>query len=228
MFRKKYFYILFVITFLSPFSDAIKQKGLRIQGNDSSEFKRWAILIGVNDYRDIAINKLSKSKNDAKSLEKVLKEQGEFDEIILMTDDMDPKGFYHPTKNNIESKFEALMNMVQPEDFILFYFSGHGISDTEENAYILPIDVVQEKAFETSVSVNKIVNSIKDKGIKKSLLILDACRENATKTKGFSQNLIRAEKFQESEVTATFFGTKSGGFSIEDPESENGYLLDFW
>ena len=53
--------------------------------------KRWAIVVGINDYNDIAVTDLNKAQNDAKVMGQILEEQGEFEKVFVMTDDLDAK-----------------------------------------------------------------------------------------------------------------------------------------
>ncbi|MBP7281883.1 MAG: caspase family protein [Leptospiraceae bacterium] len=204
-----------------------KRKGMLLKPDDPDDMKRWAIVIGVNHYNDIAIGKLSKARNDAKVMGQILKEQGEFEKVFVMTDDLDAKDPLYPTRINIEEKLDNVLAYAKPEDMILFFFSGHGIADPEGNGYVLSVDTVAEKPFYTSVSVNQLVSKLNQKGIKKSLLLLDACRETISSTKGAMKEGLQAEKFENAEVAATFFSTKSGYYSFEDPKSDFGVFTKY-
>jgi uncharacterized protein (UPF0335 family) len=132
----------------------IKSKGMRIQNLEDNEGKRYAIVVGINNYKDTAISQLSKARNDAKLVGKILKDEGQFDQVFVMTDDIDPradKDNLYPTKLNIEEKLDSVLRFSNPEDLIVFFFSGHGISDPEENGYLVSVDTVTDKQFNTSV-----------------------------------------------------------------------------
>ncbi len=64
-------------------------------------------------------------------------------------------------------------------------------------------------------------------GIKKSLLLVDACRNEFQKNKGINSNGLKAEKFDKSEVAATFYATKAGWFSCEDDEENYGAFTNY-
>jgi uncharacterized caspase-like protein len=167
---------------------------------------------------------LSKARNDAKGIGKILKDIGQFDQVFVMTDDVvrsDPEHLY-PTKLNIEEKIESVLRFTTPDDLIVFYFSGHGISDYDENGYLVTADTVADKKFDTSLKVDWIVKKFKEKKIKKSLLVLDACRDKLYTSKSSERDSIKEKIYTEAEVAATFYSTKSGYYSYEDDDSDYG------
>ena len=93
--------------------------------------------------------------------------------------------------------------------------------------YLITQDTDINKKFETSIKVQDIVKKFENFKIKKTLLILDACREEISQTKGLGNKGLLTEKFKGSEVAATFYATKAGWFSYEDTESEYGVFTRF-
>lgn len=208
----------------------IRKKGFRIE---EKQGRRYAITVGINDYNDTGISDLRKARNDAKVIGKIFKTQGQFRKVYVMTDDVNIKGKrknLYPTKRNIEKRIKAVVNFTRPQDMLVFFFSGHGVSDYEERGYLVPIDAEPDNKNEYSsyISVNWIVETIKKKKIKKFILILDACRETPAKTsKNAARNSIREKDFEESEVAATFYSTKAGFYSFEDPDSPYGVFTKY-
>jgi hypothetical protein len=209
----------------------IKSKGLKLKELDENNGgKRHAIVIGINNYQDTGISDLSKARNDAKLVGKILKDQGEFEQVFIMTDDIDPrndKDNLYPTKLNIEEKLDSLLRFSDPDDLIVFFFSGHGISDPDENGYLVTVDTVTDKQFNTSLRINDVVQRLKSKGIKKSLLVLDACRDVLYSSKSSSRNSLLEKEYTESEVSATFYSTKAGYYSYEDDETDYGVFTKY-
>jgi hypothetical protein len=205
----------------------IESKGLTVKSGDSAEGKRWAIVVGVNSYTDRSIRSLSKSRNDAKEMGRIFSEKGEFEKVFVMTDNLSAQDNLYPSKVNIEAKLETILHHLNPEDTILFFFSGHGTSDKAGNGYLLTPDTNSEKIPTTAVSVNYITQQFHKKGIQKTLLILDACRDVVTTSKGAGSDMFNSERFNNAEVAATFFSTKSGFFSYEDPDSEFGVFTKY-
>ncbi len=209
----------------------IQSKGLKLKDLDENNGgKRHAIVVGINNYQDTGISDLSKARNDAKLVGKILREQGEFDQVFVMTDDVDPrndKENLYPTKLNIEEKLDSLLRFSEPEDLVVFFFSGHGISDPDENGYLVTVDTVTDKQFNTSLRVNDVVQRLKNKGIKKSLLVLDACRDVLYSSKSSSRNSLLEKEYTEAEVAATFYSTKAGYYSYEDDETDYGVFTKY-
>ncbi len=233
--RKLLFYLLFFpITII--LSNPPKAKGLKLIANDdaNSATQRLAVVVGLNDYTDKNISQLNKARYDAKLFAKTLQEYGQFDQVSLLTDDNDARGIEYPNKKNIETKIEVILSKANPEDFFLFYFSGHGMSDSKKRGYVLPADADTEKMGndegmeESMVSVTWIASQIKKAGIKRSILILDACRDNPTKgTKSAVYSDLRSKSYAKSQISAVFYSTKSGLYSYEDPESDNGVFTKY-
>ena len=209
----------------------IQSKGLKLKDLDENNGgKRHAIVVGINNYQDTGISDLSKARNDAKLVGKILREQGEFEQVFVMTDDVDPrndKENLYPTKLNIEEKLDSLLRFSEPEDLVVFFFSGHGISDPDENGYLVTVDTVTDKQFNTSLRVNDVVQRLKNKGIKKSLLVLDACRDVLYSSKSSSRNSLLEKEYTEAEVAATFYSTKAGYYSYEDDETDYGVFTKY-
>ncbi len=222
--------ILFlVISGLSP-----QEKGLKLISQVPGENKgnRWGIIVGVNYYEDSEIPSLNKAVNDSEGFYEVLKTFGQFSEnrLILMNDKAKERDLF-PTKNKIEQKIDYVLDMAEPDDLIIFYFSGHGITDKKTNrGYLIPSDASNKKVFQSSISIEEIVTQIKSKGIKKSILMLDACRnelQDGKKSVGGGIDGLSSKIFQNAEVSATFYSTRDSYFSYEDHESDYGVYTRF-
>ena len=239
--------ILFFLLLLSnviwadpPKEKGLKLKELKVTENDfviskaGSNTQRLAVVVGLNEYSDKNISKLNKARYDAQLFAKTLSEYGQFDQVAVLTDDLDARGIDYPNKKNIETKINVVLSKANPDDFFLFYFSGHGISDSNGRGYVLPADADTEKmgddryVSETTVSVDWLTEKIKKKGIKRSIMILDACRDNPTKgTKSATYNDLKSDDYANSQIAAVFYSTKSGLYSYEDPESDNGVFTKY-
>gem|GEM_PF-4731035 len=225
--KKLSMFIIFIFISIPFFPEG--EKGLKIKQIEGNQGKRWAICIGINDYEDENIGDLKKAQNDALSLGKVLEEKGQFDKVITMVNDEDHyKNKMLPTKSNIEKNLDFILEFATPNDLIIFAFSGHGISDWKGNGYLITLDTQLSKKFQTSIKVSDIVEKFKQHNISKTLLILDACREEMTQTKSLSNTKgLMADEFKETEIAATFYSTKAGWYSYEDMDSDYGVFTRF-
>ncbi|MGE5343464.1 MAG: SUMF1/EgtB/PvdO family nonheme iron enzyme [Candidatus Omnitrophota bacterium] len=180
--------------------------------------KRIAICIGINEYEDNTISKLKNARNDALELAKVLKENGQFETVYVMTDDLDAKKEDYPKLMNIKRKMDFLKGFIKPQDLVIFSFSGHGISNSQNEGFLLAADSYHNNLYESSLKVSNIVKWLKETGVKKSLLLLDACRENVIEGMALNLNMMPGERFSQAEVGAVCYATKSGWFSYEDSD----------
>lgn len=204
------------------------QKGISLVDPEQPG-KRWAIVIGINKYMNSSIKELEKAQNDAIDLSNQLNNSGEFDYVFTFTDKsqniFDP---LFPMKNNILAKIDTVLREANENDFVLFYFSGHGISDPNGNGYLVAIDTQLDDPFTTGIKIDDIVAKIQAKGIKRNLLILDACREVINKeTKSLNQIGLKEKKYDEAVISAIFYSTGSGYYSHEHNDFSNGVYTHF-
>ena len=98
--------------------------------------KLWLILIGVNKYQDEQIPNLRYSAIDCQGLALALADA---------TDKFTRKEarIYHdftqqsPSLKNIRTSLTQISAIAQPDDTVLFYFSGHGILESSSNLEFL-------------------------------------------------------------------------------------------
>ncbi len=135
-----------------------------------------ALLIGVQNYDDFAINDLNKPIADAKQLRQVLTSKYTFEQgdIHLLE---------NPTKDEIINKLIYLQERLKEDDNLLIFYSGHGMVKNEIG-YWLPKDADKNnraKWFSNS-ELKDYVNSIKTKH---TLVIADACFSGSIFTGGY-------------------------------------------
>ncbi len=199
--------------------------------------KRYALCIGINNYSEPGM-KLALASADARSLSEVFAKQGQFDRVDLMTTDVDPLNdtvLAYPKLGNVRRRMEALEKIIKPEDMVVLTFAGHGITDDEGDGYLVMSDSDSGNAaslYASCLPVNDVLAWMSRLKVKKSLLILDACRNNPAKSRSLSVEStgLKIPRFQTAEVQAVFYGTMNGYLSYEDPESGHGmftrYLLE--
>jgi hypothetical protein len=221
-------FLLIILAFTNiPIHSQTQEKSLLLKGVGEPG-KRYAIVVGINDYIDTSIADLTKARDDAKGMAAMLTAKGEFDYVFTFTDDLNYRDPLFPMKANIESKIDMILARADENDMILFFFSGHGVNDKSGNGYLVAIDTKIKEPHSTAIKVEDIVEKLQKKGIKKSLLILDACREIINKeSKGIENNGLREKRFEKSEVSATFYSTSSGNYSYEHESLNNGVYTTF-
>ncbi len=135
-----------------------------------------ALLIGVENYDDLAINDLNKPIDDAEQLANILQEKYTFEanDIHLLK---------NPTKDDIINKLIYLQERLSEKDNLLIFYSGHGVVKNEIG-YWLPKDADknQRAKWFSNSELRDYINSIKTKH---TLVIADACFAGSIFTGGY-------------------------------------------
>lgn len=108
----------------------------------ASDFENsYALVIGINDYSDLQLKKLTNAEADAISISKYLQTQGYAVASLI--------GPQEATKKNVEQAIDTFARTMKPRSRFLFFFAGHGRNETVEGldiAYlVLPRSDVSEE-----------------------------------------------------------------------------------
>jgi hypothetical protein len=103
------------------------------------------------------------------------------------------------TSGSIRDNFEKLLSMVEPNDIIYFYYSGHGLPGKNGDAYILPkdkiVDFIDKDPF---FRLENIYHKLSFSDVKHSFVFVDACfsgrTDNKLLFKGVAPGLTAAKK----------------------------------
>lgn len=199
-----------------------------------SKAKRWALIIGVDQYRDGQINALKGSVNDAHSLAKALVSYAGFpqDQVIVLTSDQPEER--QPTRINILTYLSNLASLVPKDGLFLFSFAGHGIERSGQ-AFLIPSDARLSRDIslleESAVSVTRMHDRIKAIGVGQVIVMLDACRNDPGGRAGTPNNMTPAYtrfnfdvRNREVEAYATLYATAVGQRAYEYTEKKQGYF----
>jgi TonB family protein len=216
------------------------QRGVAIKGHSvnvlPASAKRFALVIGVSQYEDAQINKLEGASNDATSLAETLIDYGGFpsDQVILLASDQPSER--RPTRGNILRRLSNLRASVPKDGLLLLSFAGHGI-ERDGRAFLLPSDgqVSGDISLveETAINVDMVRNWIRQSGVAQVIVVLDACRNNPTATRGdagqpLTEAYTRGFSFdirnQGIAAFATFYATEVGQVAYEYSERKQGYF----
>ena len=164
--------------------DGVEAEGKTTLAKFTTDEKYYALIIGNNNYEKL--DDLDNAVNDAKDLEKVLREKYGFETTILIDEKSDE------TENAI-IKFTKNRDK---NDNILIYYAGHGeLIKKQKRGYWLPTDAgsTQDSKW---LSNNNIKDLISASDAKHILLVVDSC---------FSGSLMRGSGENKSveKITAT-------------------------
>ncbi|MCE9533118.1 MAG: SUMF1/EgtB/PvdO family nonheme iron enzyme [Planctomycetes bacterium] len=156
---KRYSYLL--VAFLLTSSSSVLAEG-----------KKYALLVGVNEYDHGDLAKLDYAVNDAAKLADLLKKH-EYD-VSLLTDSTAGK----PTKMNIEAALDEILGKYKKNDTLIIAFAGHGLQFGKD-CYFCPTDA---KPFDTQtrtlVSLTATYQKLQESYAGVKLVLVDACRND--------------------------------------------------
>lgn len=199
-----------------------------------SRSKRWALIIGVDQYESQRITPLIGAVNDARRLAEALIEHAGFprDQVIVLTTGQTASEL-KPTRNNILERLANLNGVVPHDGLFFFAFSGHGV-EANNRGFLLPSDAVtaekNERLLErTAVSVSDVQDEIFAAGVRQVVVLLDACRNDPRPGKGGGENLMSNSfdfelRNQSVEGVITFYATSPGLRAYEDSVNKQGYF----
>ncbi|MGH9765196.1 MAG: caspase family protein, partial [Blastocatellia bacterium] len=197
--------------------------------------KRYALVIGVDEYQDKQISKLTGAANDARALAEALVRYAGFPrgQVILLATDQPVD--HQPTRANILRKLSDLRQVASKDTLLLVSFSGHGF-EREGSAYLAPMDTQDSRdpalLEESAINVKTMRERIRQTGAGQVIIVLDACRNNPTGRGSGSNPLtdayVRSFNFDvlNREVIAfvTLCATEVGGLAYEDAARKQGYF----
>lgn len=197
--------------------------------------KRWALIIGVDQYSDPQISPLKGAANDAHNLADALVRYAGFpaDQVILLATDQPLER--QPTRLNILRRLSNLSSLVPKDGLLLISFAGHGI-ERGGQAYLVPADsqLTDDISLleESAVSVTRMHDRIKATGVSQVVVLLDACRNDpggrADAPNPLTQSYVKGFNFdvRNREVTAfaTLYATAVGQRAYEYTEKKQGYF----
>lgn len=187
--------------------------------------KRFGFVVGVSEYKDLGLTNLKTAKNDALGMTKILFSYGSYNRIQTILQEGSVNST--PTKYNIISQFESLLEETKPDDLLVFYFSGHGVVDYNDKVYLLPEDANPQNPFETGIAVEQLLEMTRRFQLKRVVFFIDACR-NPEDSKGeIGRKYLENVQFKDTEIVSVFYSTKVGYSSFEDPKSGYGIYTKY-
>jgi hypothetical protein len=231
--------LLLLTLFISPVR-AQNERGIGIKPGETvrqlpNKAKRYAIVIGVDQYADTQITTLGGAVNDAKTLANALVQYAGFpsDQVTLLASDQPVER--QPTRGNILRRLSNLAAVIPKDGLLLLAFAGHGI-ERGGQAFLLPSDAQVSNDVDlleqTAINVKQIKEKIQKTGVGQVLMILDACRNdpvgraNADNpltpayTRGFNFDV----RNREVTAFATLYETAVGARAYEFKERKQGYF----
>jgi len=129
----------------------------------SVQGKLYAVLIGISEYEQSAIN-LRYCHRDANEMYELLKEHTEPERIKLLTNG-------DASHDNIVYNTEQLFQQTQPEDVVIFFFAGHG----NKNGFF---------TYDKMLYFGELQDIFKQTSAKRKIIFADACFSGTLRQSG--------------------------------------------
>ncbi len=188
--------------------------------------KRWAILVGVNDYIDPAFMSLKFCVNDVVDLQKILEKSGYT--VISLHDKVSDK-WKLPTYNNVDATLTHIIQSVEEDDLIWVHFACHGTL-VRKKALLVLQDSRAPTLGKTTLAVSDIEKRLKKSKARRSILTLDACHTGVDIGRSLSDPAFINNVYELAEGFALIAASTSQQVAHEWGKKKHGvftyYLLD--
>jgi uncharacterized caspase-like protein len=183
------------------------------QTDTVKDSSRLALIIGNGRYPDAA-NPLAQPINDARTLSVALRGNG-FD-VDVVED---------ATKDDMSRAIGRLKSKIRPDSVVMLFFGGYGVQIGRES-FMIPVDAAIWKEADVKrdgVSIEEVLDTIKDQGAKAKLVVLDASRRNPyeRRFRSFSHGLAPISPPENTLVLSA----ASPGKVIDDSNGQNSVLV---
>lgn len=174
---------------------------------------RIALVIGNSRYPD-ASAPLAQPINDARALTAALREDGF--EVDVVEDG---------TRDDLRRAVDRLKSKVRRDTVVMLFYSGFGIQAGRES-YMVPVDAAIWKEGDVrrqGTSIESVLDALKDKGARASLVVLDASRRNPfeRRFRTYSRGLGAIDAPQ----NALILSSATPGKVVDDSKAENSALV---
>ncbi|MBD2602075.1 GUN4 domain-containing protein [Microcystis viridis] len=181
----------------------------------------WGLFIGINQYK--RLKPLKCAKQDAVEMARYCRDEINFEEVFLFTDESDPitapNGSQQETKPTYTNLMAFLQDFFESQrletgDNFWFFFSGHGLRHQGQD-YLVPSEGHPTLIEQTTIPLNYVTQRLRRCGADNIILFLDACRNE----NDFSNKSVGWQKQQGVITIASCSPTEE---SYEIPELQQG------
>ncbi len=135
--------------------------------------KRWAVVVGVGDYRSDDIPDLEFAPSDARAVKEFLESDaaGPFDEVLYLENEQ-------ATGAAMREALFVFLQQADWDDLVVIYYAGHGAPDPgrPDNLYLLPTDAELGALAATGFPMWDVKTALRRQiAAERVLVIADAC-----------------------------------------------------
>jgi hypothetical protein len=194
--------------------------------DDSSSFiydgQRYAVLIGINNYKD-GIPNLKYCINDVNALEKVLTKSGYI--VKTMHDEQEDDDLL-PLRANILAEVEKMASSTNSEDTIFVHLSCHG-TIVDNHATFITSDTRRKQLSKTCLYLDDVVLAMKCGAAKKLVLSLDVCHAGIDISRDIIEQEFVDNVYNNAEGLALLAASSARQTAAEPSELEHGLFTYF-
>jgi len=189
--------------------------------------RRWAFLVGINDY--VSHPRLKYCRQDCGALRQTLVRHGRFEpgNIVMLTDDAAERRD-QPTFGQIYARLPQVLAVAEPGDLVLVYLSGHGAQfegAETKRGYFIPLDGAGRQ---TCIPVSWVTEQLEACKARQKVLILDACRNDVVDAGKATRSLAGSVLGEaQGKSFVTLFSCDAGQRSSEYDRGPNGVYTHF-
>jgi len=132
--------------------------------------RSFAVVIGIDAYQSPDVPKLTGAVRDARNVAAELTKQG-FEVKVLLNEKANGARIR-------EVLGDELPNQIGPEDRVLVYYAGHGVSTGEGDAavgYLVPVDGSRARPRSRGISMTELTGWFNEYKSKHVMFVADAC-----------------------------------------------------
>jgi uncharacterized caspase-like protein len=193
--------------------DAAKAIATEQNSDVATKASRVALVIGNGHYPD-ASEALAQPINDARGLTAALRGKG-FD-VDVVED---------ATRDDMARAISRLKARIRPDTVVMLFFGGYGVQVGRES-FMIPVDAAIWKEADVrrdGISVDQVLDAMKEQGAKAKLVVLDASRRNPyeRRFRSFSHGLAPISPPENTLVLSS----ATPGKVAEDSRSANSVLV---
>lgn len=195
---------------------------------------RWAVVVGVEQYKSAEIAPARFADRDARGLAKTLQDVGGFpaQNVKLLADG--ETGELEPTRANILYWLIWLRDHAKADDTAVFFFAGHGY-DIGGEQYLLPIEADnrhQTLLDDTCLRLTRVREELDRIQSGRTVVFIDACSVDPRSDRAGGDNLMTSafDQALSGRARAVYYACDVGHRAYPRADKEHGvftyYLLE--
>lgn len=206
------------------FAPNVSVKGAVDKNSEAAGGRRWLVAVGICQFTDTRITKLTYCVPDALSIVKYFKSDGVPDERIILLADEDAK------KGAIVNSLKKIAEKIAPDDSLFFFYSSHGLGDKSGTTYFVTFDTVMDDLPATALPMQELKNAVKEIKCHNIVMMIDSCHSGGVKSLGLQDEkafdkLVRAA--DRGTRVAILTSSRTHETSIESEEIKHGVFTYF-